>query len=250
MEIIDVHSHVNSEQFDKDRITVVQHSLDNGLVAILDSGENLKENEKAIELALKFPVLKPCAGFSPKNLKKTDAKLMQDYIRANAEKFIAIGEVGLDYWCVKEEADRKKQREIFESFIELAKELDKPIVVHSRSAGKYAIDLLKKHGATRVCMHAFDGSAQNAMIGTEAGFFFSIPPSIVRSEQKQKMVMKLPIENLLLESDAPSLGPDKGKRNEPKNILTALKEVARIKELTKAEVAEQANENARKLFKL
>jgi len=250
MELIDVHSHLCSRDFDTDRAVVVQHSQASGLVAILDSGETLKENEKALDLSEKFPILKPCAGFSPKNLKQPDAKLVQAYIRANFEKFIAIGEVGLDYWIVKEEAGRKKQREIFASFIELAKEFDKPIVVHSRSAGKYAIDLLKKHNATRVCMHAFDGSAQNAMIGADSGFYFSIPPSIVRSEQKQKMVTKLPIENLLLESDAPSLGPESGKRNEPANITVSLKKIAKIKQLTKEEVAKKTTENAKKLFNL
>jgi TatD DNase family protein len=249
MELIDAHCHLNAMQFDRDRDVVVQHSLDAGLVAILDSGESLQENEKSCELSVKYPVIKPCAGFSPKNLKQTEAKLVQDYIRATAEKFTAISEVGLDYWCVKEEAGRKKQRDIFEGFVKLAVELDKPIVVHSRSAGKYAIDILKKCNATKVCMHAFDGSAQNAMLGVEAGYYFSIPPSIVRSDQKKKLVEKVPIENILLESDAPSLGPEQGKKNEPKNILVSLREVAKIKGLSKEEVARITTENARKLFK-
>jgi len=250
MDLIDVHAHICSEDFDADRAVVLQKAQEAGVTTILDSGESITENDKVLLLSEQFPILKPCAGFSPKNLKQADAKLVQDHIRANANKFIAIGEVGLDYWCVKEHADREKQKQIFASFVELAKELDKPLIVHSRSAGKYAIEILKKHNASQVCMHAFDGSAENARIGADLGYFFSIPPSIVRSEQKQKMVLVLPLDNILLESDAPSLSPVIDKRNVPANVLVSLKEVAKIKGLTKAEIAKKTIENAKKLFKI
>jgi|ETN01SMinimDraft_4_1059930.scaffolds.fasta_scaffold03012_3 TatD DNase family protein len=250
MELIDVHSHISARQFDNDREGVVQHSLDSGLLMILDSGETLKENEKSLDISEKFAGVKSCAGFSPKNIKALDAKLVLSYIRANADKFVAIGEVGLDYWYIKEHADREKQKKIFVDFIELAVELDKPLVIHSRSAGKYAIDLLIANNATRVCMHAFDGSTKSAQAGVDAGFFFSIPPSVTHSEQKRKLVEKLPIENILLESDAPALGPEKGKKNTPKNIVISLEEIAKIKQLDKSEVARVTTENARNLFKL
>ncbi|MFH1450752.1 MAG: TatD family hydrolase, partial [archaeon] len=245
-----VHSHLCLKFFDKDREIVLQQAKKQGVVAIIDSGETLKENDCSLSLAEKFPILLPCAGFSPKNLKPADAKLVQDHIRANSETFIAIGEVGLDYWHVKEIGEREKQKKIFISFIELAKELNKPIVVHSRSAGKYAIDLLIQNRAKKVCMHAFDGSAQSAKAGINAGYFFSIPPSVKFSQQKQNFVRKIPIENLLLESDSPSLGPVRGERNEPKNIVVSLGEIAKLKNLSKEEVARITTENARKLFNL
>ena len=248
MELIDVHSHLNAKLFDKDRKTILQEARNAGITAVFDAGENIKENDQAIQLAVTHPLLKPCAGFNPRNLKNPDVKLVQDHIRSQTDKIYAIGEVGLDYWHVKTAQDRIKQKEIFISFIELAKELDKPLVIHSRSAGKYATDLLKKHNAQRVCMHAFDGSAKNAKFGVEAGYFFSIPPSIIRSEQKKKLVEIVPLENLLLESDAPALGPERGVRNEPKNIKVARDEIARIKGITKQEVAQITTENAKKLF--
>lgn len=250
MELIDCHCHLNSKLFQYDRPQVIQRAVQAGITAMLDSGETFEENEKSLRLTEKQTFLKTCAGFSPKCLKLADSKLAQDHIRANAGKIIAIGEVGLDYWCVKEPEERKRQREIFESFIELAKELGKPVVVHSRSAGSYAIDMLVKHNATRVCMHAFDGSAESAKDGVEHGFFFSIPPSVKFSQQKKNLVEALPLENLLLESDAPALGPEHGKRNEPKNILVSLEEIAKIKNVSTAEVARITTENAKKLFGL
>ncbi|MEM4169897.1 MAG: TatD family hydrolase, partial [Thermoproteota archaeon] len=134
--------------------------------------------------------------------------------------------------------------------IELAKRLNVPIIVHSRSAGREAIDILIENDAKRVLMHAFDGKASYAIRGVEAGFFFSIPPSIVRSPQKQKLAARLPLENILLESDSPVLGVDPFKRNEPANIVFSLREIARVKKVDEDTVAEETTRNALKLFGL
>jgi len=140
--------------------------------------------------------------------------------------------------------------EVFEKFIELSEKLGLPIIVHSRSAGRDAINILVEKNARRVLMHAFDGKASYAMKGVEAGFFFSIPPSIVRSPQKQKLAARLPLENLLLESDSPVLGVDPLKRNEPANIVFSLREIARIKKVDLEIVAEETTRNAHRLFGL
>lgn len=248
MELIDSHCHLNAKQFDHDRDIVVQKAIDSGISVILDSGETFDENEKSLFISVKYPIVKSCAGFSPKNLKQADAKMVQDQMRLNKDKITAIGEVGLDYWFVKGHMERETQKKIFESFIKLAIELNKPLVIHSRSAGRQCIELLEKNGAKHVCMHAFDGAAESAKRGVELGYFFSIPPSINFSPQKQHLVQALPIENLLLESDAPALGPSHGSRNEPKNITVALEEIARVKKVTKEQVAKITTQNAKKLF--
>jgi len=103
-------------------------------------------------------------------------------------------------------------------------------------------------GAGRVLLHAFDGKASAAMAGLEAGYYFSIPPSVVRSVQKQKLVRHVPLERLLLESDSPVLGPTPDERNEPQNVWIACAEVARIKGLSMEEVARVTTQNARHLF--
>jgi TatD DNase family protein len=172
------------------------------------------------------------------------------FIRKNCDRLVAIGEVGLDYWLAKEEEEREVQRRIFSLFIDLAIELDLPLNVHSRSAGRHALDLLLEKKAEKVQMHAFDGKISAASPGVDAGFFFSVPPSIVRSRQKQKLVRHLPPTSLLLESDSPVLGPEADKRNEPANIAIAAAVVAELKNVTPEEIVKQTAQNSRRLYRL
>jgi TatD DNase family protein len=132
--------------------------------------------------------------------------------------------------------------------VALSLELDLPLNIHSRSAGRATIDLLIERGAKRALLHAFDGKASTALPGVEAGYFFSVPPSIVRSRQKQKLVKRLPLESILLETDSPVLGPEPGERNEPRNVAVSLRAIAEIKEIPERAVAEAVRENARRLF--
>ena len=249
MKLIDVHSHINLLEETK-LSKVVKDAKTSGVLKIIDSGETLEENAKALANSKFYPVVFASFGFDPSNLNKREAKMIGDYIRERQNEIVAIGEVGLDFWKVKENKEREVQKEIFRRFIGLAIELGLPLVVHSRSAGKYAIEILKEKGAKRVCMHAFDGSAANAQKGVELGYFFSIPPSVARSQQKQKLVERIPLDNLLLESDAPMLGPEKGVENTPSNISVAAGEIAEIKGISVEEVAEKTTKNAMGLFNL
>jgi TatD DNase family protein len=246
MEYVDVHCHLNSSEFDLDREGVIERAKKAGVVAIIDCGESMQENEKIRELSKQYPIVKPAFGHSPENLNVKDAEADIGFIRKHKDVAVAIGEVGLDYWKVKEEPEREIQRKILSMFVDLAKELDLPLIVHSRSAGKYTIELLKEKGAKKVCMHAFDGSLKNAMLGVEAGFYFSIPPSIVRSEQKQKLVKGIPLENLLLETDSPLLGPTAEERNEPANIDVAATKISFLRAISEKEAVAAFRENTRR----
>jgi len=120
--------------------------------------------------------------------------------------------------------------------------------VHSRSAGRQALKLLQDYNAKKVQMHAFDGKASYAMSGVEAGYLFSIPPSVLRSRQKQKLVKILPLGSLLLETDSPVLGPDPKSRNEPMNLLVSGRAIADIKGLPLEEILEVVELNASWLY--
>ncbi len=149
---------------------------------------------------------------------------------------------------MKRAEDRELQREIFRRQIALSLELDLPLNVHSRSAGRHAVAFLLEHGARRVQMHAFDGKPGAALAAVEAGYLFSVPPSVVRSRQKQRLVKRLPLECLLLETDSPVLGPDPGERNEPGNVRVVLRTVAELKAVSEDAVAEAVRENTRRLY--
>ena len=246
--LTDTHAHMCDAGFDPDREDVLARAAAAGVRAIVAVGEDLSDAKKNLALARQFPILKPAAGLYPTYLDPFLADNMVAFIRANRASLAAIGEVGLDYWVVKEEAERRVQKEIFSSFIRLSLELDLPLNVHSRSAGRHAVDLLLQNGAKKVQLHAFDGKIAAARPALEAGFYFSVPPSIVRSRQKQKLVHHLPLACLLVETDSPVLGPEPQMRNEPANIMAAVRAVASIKEVPEERVIEAVVGNTKKLY--
>ena len=246
--IVDAHAHLCDELFDKDLGGVLLKASASGVAAVIAVGENLADAEKNMKLADFYPLLRVAAGLYPTILDPALAEEMITFIRENRSRLVAIGEVGLDYWAVKEEADRELQRRIFLDFVDLSLELDLPLNIHSRSAGRHVIDLLLERGAVRVLLHAFDGKASSAFPAVEAGYFFSVPPSIIRSRQKQKLVKNLPLSSLLVESDSPVLGPSAHERNEPVHVITAVDAIAGIKNLNRGEVMEAVLENTLHLF--
>jgi TatD DNase family protein len=162
---------------------------------------------------------------------------------------IAVGETGLDHYLIRDHQERNHQESCFRSMIELAIDLGFPIQVHSRSAGAKALDVLGSCGASEVHMHAFDGRASLARAASrDLGYYFSIPTSVVRSPQKRKLVKAVHIERILLETDSPVLGPDKGARNIPTNIGIALREVAAILRRDEEELREIILENTLRLY--
>jgi TatD DNase family protein len=246
--LTDTHAHIGDAAFDADREAVLARAAGAGIGAVIAVGEDLADAEKNLRLARAFPILKPAAGLYPTHLDWAAADGMTAFIRAHREALAAIGEVGLDFWMVKTAEERALQRAIFTRFIALSNEVDLPLNVHSRSAGRHAVDLLIRENARKVQLHAFDGKIAAARPALEAGYFFSIPPSIVRSRQKQKLVGHLPLDCLLVESDSPVLGPDPRERNEPCNIALAVGAIADIKALSPEQVLEAVAANTKRLY--
>jgi len=241
--IVDTHTHICDSSFDADRGEVLKKASAAGVGAIIAVGENIADARRNIELADRYSMIRPAAGLYPTILDQNQAEQMRSFIRNERARLVAIGEVGLDFWVVKEEPQKELQKEILKGFINLSKELDLPLNIHSRSAGRHAVALLLENGATRVQMHAFDGKASAALTAVEAGFFFSIPPSVVRSRQKQKLVKHLPLTCLLVETDSPVLGPDPKQRNEPANVTIAIKTIAELKGIAEEAVIDAVSKN-------
>jgi TatD DNase family protein len=246
--LVDTHTHLCDKTFDADRAEVLERAQKVGISAVIAVSETLVDAQRNLELANIHPLLKPAAGLYPTHLDRAQAEATSALIREKHSRLWAIGEVGLDYWKVKDDEGREVQREIFGSFIDLSLELDLPLNVHSRSAGRHAIEFLLDRGARNVQLHAFDAKASTALPAVEAGYFFSIPTSIVRSRQKQKLVKHLPLSCLLVETDSPVLALSPQERNEPANIIIAIEAIAELKNISKEEVIEVISENTRRLY--
>jgi len=246
--LTDVHAHICDPVFDDDRGEVLKRAREACISSIIAVAETLNDSLKNLKLAEKHPEILPAAGLYPTILDIDQASSIENLIRDNQRRFVAIGEVGLDYWKVQDEDNRAIQREIFNRFIELGRKLDIPLNIHSRSAGHYVIDMLLEAGVKRALLHAFDGKASTTMPAVEEGYYFSIPPSVIRSRQKQKLVKKLPLKAILLETDSPVLGPASNQRNEPANLTVAMKAVAELKGIPEDEVKEVVIENCNRLF--
>lgn len=247
---VDTHAHICDQAFDDDREAVLDRAARSGIGAIIAVGETVIDAERNLQLSFRHPILHPAAGLYPAHANPASARVMEDFIRTHREHLWAIGEVGLDFWLAREEKDRQLQQEVFARFIRLSLELDLPLNVHSRSAGRHAVQALLSEGARRVHLHAFDGKISAARPAVEAGYRFSMPPSIVRSRQKQKLVRHLPLDCLMVETDSPVLGPEPDGRNEPMHLSIAVRAIAELKGLEEDEVSEAVTRNAMDLYRI
>lgn len=235
--MIDVHCHLQDKEFNQDLDQVIQRAKDAGVEKIIISTVDLEEIEKACRIVQVYKnYVYLTVGCRPTLFDETEVERIRGFIKRNRDKIVGIGEVGLDYYWVEGE-QREAQRKLFKEWIVLAKELNLPLIVHSRSAGKYALEILFNDPPQKVLMHAFDGKKGWAKKGEAAGFYFTIPTTVVHSTQKQNLVKFLKIEFLVLETDSPVLSPVRGERNEPVNLKYVLEKVSNLKNLPQEEVA-------------
>ncbi|XP_062516844.1 putative deoxyribonuclease TATDN3 [Corticium candelabrum] len=259
--MVDIHAHLAAEDFNHDLEDVLARAASANISTIVVVPEFLSEFDKVLELSERHrDLVAPCLGLHPvqsdastrneRSVTTEEVLPVLDFIRREHSKIVGIGEVGLDFTprFVKSDDDKAAQRYVLTEQAKLAMDLGLPLNVHSRSAGRPTLQLLKSLGVRNAVMHAFDGKASVAMEGVHVGYFFSIPPSVVRSEQKQKLVRQVPLDHLLLETDSPALGPIKQTRNEPCNLEISCREVARIKQVSFDEVWKMTTQNAVRLF--
>jgi TatD DNase family protein len=262
---IDVHSHIDVY---KKISKIIENALKNEVEIIINNGTNIETNRKSLELSRKYPCVYSALGIYPiDGLSMTDIAIEEEisFIREKSDKVIAIGEVGID---LKENKNFIRQKEIFEKFIDLAIELDKPIIVHSRNAEEKVIDILEKNSVKKVIMHCFSGDMKLVKRIIDNSWYLSIPTNIVNSEQFQKVVEITPVSRLFCETDSPFLHPIKNPSsknkeylipeldfwnkkiagNEPANVIQSYNKIAEIKKIDIEDVKILISENFLRLF--
>lgn len=227
--------------FAEDLRDVLLRASKAGVNGIVSAGVDFSDSVACLEVAREYDLVHAAVGVAPySNLSQLQAVLQ---LVEDSPDIVAIGEVGLDY----NRARKPEQIEPFRKQIAVAKELDIPVIVHSRSAGKYCIEVLEAMKAEKVVMHSFDGSVKNAQRAFELGYYFSIPLTVLKASQKQALAKAVPEEQLLLETDSPVMSPEGG-RNEPANLAKGRDFIAELRGLKPEDVDLLTEKNTRKIF--
>lgn len=245
--LIDVHCHLDLFT-EEEQIRIIRQCKKSSVGIIVTNGTNPETNSLALGLSSKFRQVKTALGLYPSDaLTLTNSEINSEieFIMKNRKRIVAVGEIGID---LKESAELAAQKENFIKMINLAKELNKPVIVHSRKAEKECVEILEELRAKQVIMHCFSGKKSLVQRMINSGWLFSIPAIVKTSEQFQMIVKLAPLSQLLCETDSPFLSPVRGERNFPFNVVESYKKIAEIKGASLKEVEEKIEENYGKLF--
>ena len=272
MRLTDTHCHLDMQRYDADRKPVLKRASEAGVGRILIPALDLDSARRSLALTEEHPIVYAAVGVHPTeipNLTRSDMVVLQRL--ATAEKVVAIGEIGLDYYWVTEKARRLEQQAALRRQLELAEECERPAVLHlrekdDRDQGACSDDMLRilqdwvgglhSRGSSLSgragVLHSFAGTLETARLAIDLGFYIGItgPITYPNAEKRRELVGQLPLERLLLETDSPFLTPQphRGQRNEPAFVAHIADRIARIQSRTPIEVAEATAGNAARLF--
>jgi len=253
--LIDSHAHLEMPDFKRDLEQVIQRAKEAGVGYIFTVGTEKKDWKRALEIADSHPSIYAILGVHPHNAKEIEDQTyptLRELCRNG--KVRAYGEIGLDF--LRNLSPRDIQLKRFREQIGLAKELGLPIVVHDREAHPETLEILKSEKAEECggIIHCFSGDYVMAKICIDMGFYISVSGSITfkNAEGFREIVKRIPLESLLVETDAPFITPEpfRGKRNEPSYVRYTAQKVAEIKKISFEKVAEVTTENALKVYRL
>ena len=253
-EIIDSHLHLDAEAFSADQEACIERAMAAGVTTMISIGAGyggLSSAYKAISLAERYPAIWATAGVHPQD---ADQQVDLAELRRLAQhpKVVAIGETGLDFF--KKLSSPERQYHLFVEQIRIAREVRKPLIIHSREAGEECLRLLSENNAQEVggVFHCFAEDASFAQRLWEIGFYVSFPGIITfkKSEHTRSICAQIPLEQILVETDSPYLAPEphRGKRCEPAFVVETARRLAEIKGVTLEEVATVTSANTRRLF--
>jgi TatD DNase family protein len=253
MRLFDSHCHLDMEPLVSEQEAVIERAFKAGVVGIINIGSSMRGSKASIVLAEKYPNIWASVGLHPHDAETTAI----DELRALTENdnVVAIGEIGLDYFNLEDKSLIEKQKDLFLAQLMLAREQKLPVVIHTRDAENDTIKILKGFKLSGV-VHCYTGSVDFSKKLIELGYHIGFTGFVTFEQEKfeniRKVARAVPIDKLLLETDAPFLAPEphRGKPNEPAYVLEVAKKIAELKSLSVVEVAEKTYENTKKLFAL
>ena len=245
---VDTHCHLYRSYYE-DLDDVIDQIKESEIYRVINNGCDKKSNIEVLELVGKYDLMYGALGIHPESANEythEDLDYIEEHIKDN--KIIAIGEIGLDYYLVKDNKD--KQKELFEYQLKLAEKYNVPVIIHSREATQDTIDILKKYNVKGI-IHSFSGSYEVAQIYIKMGFLLGINGVITFKNCNLKDVIeKVDVKNIVLETDSPYLTPvpNRGKRNDPTKVMDIAKFISDIKGITLEELSKEINGNLSKVF--
>jgi len=252
--LIDTHCHLDFPDFDKDRAEAVKRANESGVVLVINTGSSLEGSLRSVNIAAEFPCVYATVGIHPHEADKTHPEDIGKIKELSSrDKVVAIGEIGLDYF--KGYSSKENQRPLFISLLQVAKDTGLPVVIHTRDAGADTLAILKDFLPLKgVVVHCFSGEKAFLEECLSYGFMVSFTCNITykKAENLRNLLKEIPLERLMLETDAPFLAPEgfRGRRNEPAFVKDLAEEVARIRGAEAGQIAEATTRNAKAFFNL
>lgn len=261
--LVDVHTHLTDKRLISNVDQIILNARNRGVKAIICNGLDMETNRQVLQLAMNYPEIKPALGIYPLNVlqsyvfEEDKIKIPQfnvkeeiDFIeqQAKEKKIIAIGECGLDgYWVP--DSTFPEQEEVFLRFIEIAKNNDLPLIIHTRKLEQRAIEILSASNITKVNFHCFGGKVKLAIKAAENfDWCFSIPANARKNQAFAKMLTELPPDKILTETDAPYLSPHSGELNEPANVHGTVELLAELRNWSIEDAQQIIWDNYQRLF--
>ena len=251
MKFIDTHAHLDFPQFKKDLEETITKAKENNVAKIINIGCSLERSQKALKIAENHKNIWASVGVHPSDIKDfNDDVLKEIYELAKKDKVVAIGEVGLDYFRGND--DKEKQKKAFIAQIKIAQKLDKPLIIHTREAGKDLLEILNQEKHNKIVINCFSETQEFADKALNRGYMLSFTGIITypKADEVRQVVANTPLERIMIETDCPFLAPQayRGNRNEPAYVVEVAKKIAEIKEIDLDKTAEITTRNAERFF--
>lgn len=260
MEFFDSHSHYNDEKFDEDREEIIKDTYESGVTKFVCAGYNIESSLFSLELSKKYDFIYSICGISPNDIPQSEEELWKDIAKITkivkenkSKKLVAIGEIGLDYYWNKE--NKELQKEAFEKQIDLANELELPIVIHSRDASVDIIEMIRNHKVNKAgIFHCCQPNQEMVRQALELGYYISFagPITFKNSRNAPDVIKMVPLDRILIETDSPYLTPEpnRGKRNDCRNVKYVAQKIAELKNVPLEKIAKITYDNAKRIFEI